>query len=157
MKMSMRLSPMTGCGRWLVVPLMRRGAGWPVYVHAKVVVIDDWYATIGSDNINRRSWSHDSELAALVVDESGTDHSPFARSLRLRLAAEHLDRPLSGPEHDAAMAEAQRRLAPLVDNHEAEMREARKRIDALEKLEGGTRETATATATGEAGGRSKRG
>jgi len=80
-------------------------AGWPVYVHAKVVVIDDWYATIGSDNVNRRSWSHDSELAALVVDDAGTDHSPFARSLRLRLAAEHLDRPLSGPEHDAALAD----------------------------------------------------
>lgn len=80
-------------------------AGWPVYVHAKVVLIDDWYATIGSDNVNRRSWSHDSELAALVVDESGTDHSPFARSLRLRLAAEHLDRPLSGPEHEAAMTD----------------------------------------------------
>ncbi|GGB65961.1 phospholipase D [Knoellia flava TL1] len=80
-------------------------AGWPVYVHAKVVVIDDWYATIGSDNVNRRSWSHDSELAALVVDDAGTDHSPFARSLRLRLAAEHLDRPLTGPEHDAAMAD----------------------------------------------------
>ncbi|KGN41243.1 phospholipase D family protein [Knoellia aerolata] len=79
--------------------------GWPVYVHAKVFVIDDWYATIGSDNVNRRSWTHDSELAALVIDESGVDHSPFARSLRLRLAAEHLDRPLSGPEHEAAMAD----------------------------------------------------
>jgi len=80
-------------------------AGWPVYVHAKVVVIDDWYATIGSDNINRRSWTHDSELAALVIDEAGVDHSPYARSLRLRLAAEHLDRPLSGAAHVEAMAD----------------------------------------------------
>lgn len=80
-------------------------AGWPVYVHAKVFVIDDWYATIGSDNVNRRSWTHDSELTALVLDEAATDHSPFARSLRLRLAAEHLDRPLSGPEHEVAMAD----------------------------------------------------
>lgn len=79
--------------------------GWPVYVHAKVVIIDDWYATIGSDNINRRSWTHDSELAALVIDEAGVDHSPYARSLRLRLAAEHLDRPLSGAPHDDAMAD----------------------------------------------------
>ena len=77
--------------------------GWPVYVHAKVVVIDDWYVTIGSDNINRRSWTHDSELAALVIDNAGLDHSPYARSLRLRLAAEHLDRPLSGTAHDDAM------------------------------------------------------
>ncbi|KGN33350.1 phospholipase D [Knoellia sinensis KCTC 19936] len=80
-------------------------AGWPVYVHAKVVVIDDWYATVGSDNINRRSWTHDSELTALVVDDAGLDHSPYARSLRLRLAAEHLDRPLSGPGHVEAMSD----------------------------------------------------
>lgn len=80
-------------------------SGWPVYVHAKVVVIDDWYATIGSDNINRRSWTHDSELAALVIDDAGLDHSPYARSLRLRLAAEHLDRPLSGADHEPAMAD----------------------------------------------------
>jgi phosphatidylserine/phosphatidylglycerophosphate/cardiolipin synthase-like enzyme len=79
--------------------------GWPIYVHAKVVVVDDWYATIGSDNLNRRSWTHDSELAALVIDDAGLDHSPFARSLRLRLAAEHLDRPLSGPAHEEAMTD----------------------------------------------------
>lgn len=79
--------------------------GWPVYVHAKVIIVDDWYATIGSDNLNRRSWSHDSELAALVIDEAGEDHSPYARGLRLRLAAEHLDRPLpdlSGSRADVA-------------------------------------------------------
>lgn len=80
--------------------------GWPVYVHAKVMVVDDWYATIGSDNINRRSGTHDSELAALVIDDAGLDHSPYARSLRLRLAAEHLDRPLSGAVHDEAMADS---------------------------------------------------
>ena len=39
-------------------------AGTPVYVHAKVCVMDDWWATIGSDNFNRRSWTHDSELSA---------------------------------------------------------------------------------------------
>ena len=31
--------------------------GVPVYVHAKVCVMDDWWATIGSDNFNRRSWT----------------------------------------------------------------------------------------------------
>lgn len=93
-----------GAGRFAAYGIENH-AGWPVYVHAKVTIVDDWYATIGSDNINRRSWSHDSELAALVVDDAGTDHSPYARALRLRLAAEHLDRPLAGPEHDAAMAD----------------------------------------------------
>jgi phosphatidylserine/phosphatidylglycerophosphate/cardiolipin synthase-like enzyme len=67
-------------------------AGTPVYVHAKACVVDDIWATIGSDNFNRRSWTHDSELSAVVVDGSAEDHSPYARRLRLTLAAEHLDR-----------------------------------------------------------------
>ena len=66
--------------------------GTPVYVHAKVCVMDDIWATVGSDNFNRRSWTHDSELSAVVVDPSADDHSPYARRLRLNLAAEHLDR-----------------------------------------------------------------
>jgi phosphatidylserine/phosphatidylglycerophosphate/cardiolipin synthase-like enzyme len=63
-------------------------AGTPVYVHAKTCLVDDTWATIGSDNFNRRSWTHDSELTAAVVDEAGD----YARRLRLTLAAEHLDR-----------------------------------------------------------------
>ncbi|MDX6372895.1 MAG: hypothetical protein QOD98_1883 [Nocardioidaceae bacterium] len=63
-------------------------AGTPVYVHAKTCIVDDTWATIGSDNFNRRSWTHDSELSAVVVDPAGD----YARSLRLALAAEHLDR-----------------------------------------------------------------
>ncbi|MCW2758171.1 MAG: phospholipase, partial [Nocardioidaceae bacterium] len=71
-------------------------AGTPVYVHAKTCVVDDQWATIGSDNFNRRSWTHDSELSAVVVDRdrgAGDDHSSYARRIRLALAAEHLDRP----------------------------------------------------------------
>ena len=45
-------------------------AGTPVYVHAKVCVIDDVWASVGSDNINRRSWTHDSELSCAVVDDA---------------------------------------------------------------------------------------
>jgi phosphatidylserine/phosphatidylglycerophosphate/cardiolipin synthase-like enzyme len=60
--------------------------GTPVYVHAKVCVIDDTWASTGSDNFNRRSWTHDSELSVVVLDEA------YARDLRLSLAAEHLDR-----------------------------------------------------------------
>jgi phosphatidylserine/phosphatidylglycerophosphate/cardiolipin synthase-like enzyme len=61
-------------------------AGTPVYVHAKVCVIDDIWASTGSDNFNRRSWTHDSELSAVVLDRD------YALDLRLTLAAEHLDR-----------------------------------------------------------------
>jgi phosphatidylserine/phosphatidylglycerophosphate/cardiolipin synthase-like enzyme len=77
-------------------------AGTPIYVHAKVVVIDDVFAAIGSDNMNRRSWTHDSELSIAVLDEERDDRDPadpaglgdgarrFARDLRLRLWREHL-------------------------------------------------------------------
>ncbi len=77
--------------------------GTPVYVHAKVCVVDDTWASIGSDNFNRRSWTHDSELSCAVVDESAEDHSPYARQLRLTLAAEHLDRPHDADDPDALL------------------------------------------------------
>jgi phosphatidylserine/phosphatidylglycerophosphate/cardiolipin synthase-like enzyme len=79
-------------------------AGVPVYVHAKVSVIDDVWASVGSDNFNRRSWSHDSELACTVLDSTRDPREPvdpaghgdgartFARNLRLRLWREHLGR-----------------------------------------------------------------
>lgn len=63
-------------------------AGIPIYVHAKACMIDDIWTTIGSDNFNRRSWTHDSELSAVVIDREGE----YGRRLRLTLAAEHLDR-----------------------------------------------------------------
>ena len=67
-------------------------AGVPVYVHAKVCIIDDQWASVGSDNFNRRSWTHDSETSAAVCDRG------YARALRLNLAREHLDR--IGPVDD---------------------------------------------------------
>jgi phosphatidylserine/phosphatidylglycerophosphate/cardiolipin synthase-like enzyme len=84
--------------------------GSPIYVHAKVCVIDDVWATVGSDNLNRRSWTHDSELSCAVIDSELDDRIPldpgglgdgartFARALRLSLWAEHLGRSLEDPE-----------------------------------------------------------
>lgn len=78
--------------------------GTPIYVHAKVCVIDDVWATVGSDNLNRRSWTHDSELSCAVIDDTLDERTPvdpgglgdgsrkFARDLRLALWAEHLGR-----------------------------------------------------------------
>ena len=79
-------------------------AGVPVYVHAKISVIDDVWASVGSDNFNRRSWSHDSEIACAVLDEERDGREPidpaglgdgarkYARDLRLELWREHLGR-----------------------------------------------------------------
>ncbi|MFV2085705.1 phospholipase D family protein [Micromonospora sp. LOL_021] len=88
-------------------------AGTPVYVHAKVCVVDDVWASVGSDNFNRRSWTHDSELSCAVLDDTRDSRAPydpaglgdhartFARDLRLTLLREHLDRDPDGSrDHD---------------------------------------------------------
>ena len=109
--------------------------GTPIYVHAKVCVIDDVWAAVGSDNLNRRSWTHDCELSAAVLDETRDSRAPtdpaglgdgarvFARELRLRLWREHLGR---GPGEDGDLLdpvegfEAWRRAAgALTGWHEA--------------------------------------
>jgi phosphatidylserine/phosphatidylglycerophosphate/cardiolipin synthase-like enzyme len=76
--------------------------GTPIYVHAKLCIIDDVWAVVGSANLNMRSWTHDSELAAAVLDDERDPRQPvdpgglgdgarcFARELRLRLMREHL-------------------------------------------------------------------
>jgi phosphatidylserine/phosphatidylglycerophosphate/cardiolipin synthase-like enzyme len=108
-------------GRWQAIQLCREAggdrvhvfdienhAGTPVYVHAKVCVVDDVWASVGSDNFNRRSWTHDSELSDAVLDTTRDAREPrdpagtgdgariFARDLRLQLAREHLDRAADG-------------------------------------------------------------
>jgi phosphatidylserine/phosphatidylglycerophosphate/cardiolipin synthase-like enzyme len=84
--------------------------GTPVYVHAKVCIVDDVWAMVGSDNMNLRSWTHDSELACAVVDETRDEREPrdpaglgdgarrYARDLRIRLCAEHLGRDPDDPD-----------------------------------------------------------
>lgn len=90
---------------------LENSQGTPVYVHAKICIIDDTWFTCGSDNFNRRSWTTDSELTCAVVDTSAGDEpgkgsrtsppSPLARKLRLQLWAEHL-----GLEQDDPMLQA---------------------------------------------------
>ncbi|HET6166227.1 MAG TPA: phospholipase D family protein [Marmoricola sp.] len=65
---------------------IENAAGTPIYVHAKVCVVDDTWMTIGSDNLNLRSWTHDSEITCAVVDRDGV----LPRELRTSLWAEHL-------------------------------------------------------------------
>ena len=72
---------------------LHNAEGTPIYVHAKVCVVDDEWMTIGSDNLNLRSWTHDSELTCAVVDPDGE----LPRELRTSLWAEHLGLPDDDP------------------------------------------------------------
>jgi phosphatidylserine/phosphatidylglycerophosphate/cardiolipin synthase-like enzyme len=115
--------------------------GMPVYVHAKVMIVDDVWACVGSANLNRRSWSHDSEMTCAVLDERLDSREPadpaglgdgarrFARDLRLQLWREHLDR---GPGDDqdliepaSGIAAFQRTAEALAGWHEGGRREER--------------------------------
>jgi len=72
----------------------------PIYVHAKVGIVDDRWATAGSANLNSRGMSHDAEINVAVLDDD------FARGLRLALWAEHLGlqhRPQTGWPAPAAL------------------------------------------------------
>jgi phosphatidylserine/phosphatidylglycerophosphate/cardiolipin synthase-like enzyme len=76
-------------------------------------VVDDIWFACGSSNLNRRSWTTDSELTCAVLDpEAG-----LAGDLRCRLAAEHLARPADDPHlRDLASAfELWRRSAEMLD------------------------------------------
>jgi phosphatidylserine/phosphatidylglycerophosphate/cardiolipin synthase-like enzyme len=56
-----------------------------------VCVVDDTWAIVGSDNFNRRSWTHDSELSCAVIDEGApAGAAPYPRELRVALSREHL-------------------------------------------------------------------
>lgn len=96
-------------------------AGTPVYVHAKTCIIDDTWASVGSDNFNRRSWTHDSELSAVVVDRAagtcgdGMGGDGYARRLRIELASEHLDRPAEDCVDPARMVAAFAETAARLD------------------------------------------
>ena len=72
-----------------------------LYIHAKIMVVDDRVAIIGSANINERSMlgSRDSEVAAIVRDTEVLDSymagqpykvGKFPHTLRMRLMREHL-------------------------------------------------------------------
>ena len=45
-------------------------------MHAKVCIVDDVWMMVGSDNLNRRSWTHDSELSCAVIDETLDEREP---------------------------------------------------------------------------------
>lgn len=78
-----------GAGRFLACTPSGR---WPgtdeermVYVHAKVMVVDDRWMSVGSANLNDQSFLNNTELNVI------TDDAALVTGTRRRLWAEHLD------------------------------------------------------------------
>ena len=64
-------------------------AGDPIYVHAKIMIVDDWLLRVGSSNIDRRSMGFDTEADLAVLAHSAADRTRV-RELHQGLLAEHL-------------------------------------------------------------------
>jgi phosphatidylserine/phosphatidylglycerophosphate/cardiolipin synthase-like enzyme len=87
-------------GRLLACTLYARSGNLfePIYVHAKIGVVDDRWLTIGSANLNEHSLFNDTEMNVVTHDET------IARDTRLRLWSEHLELPAADIPVDPAQA-----------------------------------------------------
>jgi phosphatidylserine/phosphatidylglycerophosphate/cardiolipin synthase-like enzyme len=76
-----------GRGRFLACTLYQSGTrpAQGVYVHAKLAIVDDRWATLGSANLNEHSLFNDSEANIVFTDPQ------LVRSFRERLWTEHLE------------------------------------------------------------------
>jgi phosphatidylserine/phosphatidylglycerophosphate/cardiolipin synthase-like enzyme len=84
-----------GAGRFLACTLFQRGDNaCPIYVHAKIAIVDDEWLTLGSANRNEHSLFNDTEMNVVTHDPE------MARRTRIRLWAEHLELPIGQLERD---------------------------------------------------------
>jgi phosphatidylserine/phosphatidylglycerophosphate/cardiolipin synthase-like enzyme len=76
-------------GRLLACTLYARSGRLvdPIYVHAKIAIVDDKWLTLGSANLNEHSLFNDTEMNVVARDPE------LARRTRLRLWSEHLEIP----------------------------------------------------------------
>jgi phosphatidylserine/phosphatidylglycerophosphate/cardiolipin synthase-like enzyme len=102
-----------GGGRFLACSLWQPGrGGQPVYVHAKIGIVDDRWLTVGSANLNEHSLFNDTEVNVVTHDPE------VARAVRLRLWSEHLECDTAELEDDAARIVDERWRAVAEEQHE---------------------------------------
>jgi phosphatidylserine/phosphatidylglycerophosphate/cardiolipin synthase-like enzyme len=86
-----------GAGRFLACTLYQSGSnGRPVYVHAKIGIVDDSWLTVGSANLNEHSLFNDTEMNTVAHDQA------LAKATRVKLWSEHLEQPVAELDHDPA-------------------------------------------------------
>ena len=84
--------------RWSGLPAWTRGGCRSnIYVHSKIMLVDDAWATIGSCNLHAFSLTGNTEMNAAIWDPK------VVRALRCELLAEHLDRDTAGIDDRAAL------------------------------------------------------
>jgi phosphatidylserine/phosphatidylglycerophosphate/cardiolipin synthase-like enzyme len=89
-----------GNGRILACSLYARSGARadPIYVHAKIAIVDDRWLTLGSANLNEHSLFNDTEMNVVSHDPK------LARQTRQRLWAEHLELPAEQIPEDPVRA-----------------------------------------------------
>jgi phosphatidylserine/phosphatidylglycerophosphate/cardiolipin synthase-like enzyme len=111
----------------------KRTGGAHLYVHAKMAVIDDQLAVIGSANCNHRGWETDSELVIASFEDRPASEMSVAKQLRMTLWAHHLgvtaaavDDPVlsrglwdSAPQRHVCLYKANAGNDPLLDRAKA--------------------------------------
>jgi phosphatidylserine/phosphatidylglycerophosphate/cardiolipin synthase-like enzyme len=87
-------------GRVLACTLYARSGNLadPIYIHAKLAIIDDNWLTLGSANLNEHSLFNDTEMNVVSHDPE------FALKTRMRLWAEHLELPIAQIPRDPIQA-----------------------------------------------------
>jgi phosphatidylserine/phosphatidylglycerophosphate/cardiolipin synthase-like enzyme len=72
----------------IYTPVTKRSV--PIYVHSKLLIIDDCVLRVGSSNMNNRSMGLDSECDVAIAGRYADTPDPAIRDLREALMAEHL-------------------------------------------------------------------
>jgi phosphatidylserine/phosphatidylglycerophosphate/cardiolipin synthase-like enzyme len=83
----------------------------PIYVHAKVMIVDDRLLKIGSSNLNDRSMGFDTECDVAIEENDEATRSAIL-AFRHRLIGEHLGRP---PEEVAAATRGAGSMTAAID------------------------------------------
>jgi phosphatidylserine/phosphatidylglycerophosphate/cardiolipin synthase-like enzyme len=98
--------------------------GKDIYVHAKVMIVDDRLLKIGSANMNNRSLGLDSECDLALEATSDEERATIA-GIRTRLMAEHVG------AQEAEVAEAFERTSSLLATIAELTRRGRRRLEPL--------------------------
>jgi phosphatidylserine/phosphatidylglycerophosphate/cardiolipin synthase-like enzyme len=107
-----------GAGRFLACSIWQPGpGGQPVYVHAKIGLVDDRWLTVGSANLNEHSFFNDTEVNVVTHDPG------VARAVRLRLWSEHLECDVADLEDDPTRIVDERWRPLAEEQHERARRD----------------------------------